>query len=970
MKSRALRRWLALGLAMCLGISGAPETARVQAQATAVHSGASEEQAGEPADTSYRAYCARYASAPHAQATISVDMRAFRSPTGNASWAEGLEGNPSAGVQTQADGAVEWDFTVQQTGLYAIRITYLPVLDKGSTITRSLMLDGRTPFDEAATLNFARVFENAEKMFDTDVNGNQIRPTQVEVPCWQSVWLRDSLGYETEPLLFYLEAGTHTLCLSSLKEAMIVGAIELGPPPAVPSEEEKSAAYRQAGYVQADGKKLRLQGEEAVRKSDNKMYPVSDTSSPATDPSSSTISLLNTIGGSKWQTTGQWLEWDFDIAQAGLYRLDFRVRQNVAPGQPVYRRILIDGEVPSQAYADFKTGYDTQWQMLTPGGEAAPSLVYLSEGPHTLRMEVHLGELADLARRVDESMRILNEIYLSFLMVIGPSADKNRDYDFAELFPEEIEEMGRQSAVFRALAEEYIAINGEEGSQSQQLQSLAQQLEKMNRRPDKIAKLFGDFLNNISALGTWLSSAAQQPLEIDYIDIVPPRQTADRAEAGFWEGLVFSVRRFIASFFTDYESIGLSQAREEAVTVWTFSGRDQANALNQLIQNDFTAETNIPVNLQLVPVGTLLTATLAGKGPDVALSNGQSDPLNYAIRGAVQDLRQFHDYEEVAARFQPSALVPLEFDGHAYGLPETQNFPVMIYRSDIMEQLNLEIPETWEDVIALLPELQKRNLTFGLQQPYVVNSTGAGLGVFATFLYQQGGDFYSEDGARSRLDEKEAIDAFSQWVNFYNQYSLPTQYDFNSRFRTGEIPIGIADYGVYNALSVFAPELSGVCRFALVPGVRREDGTVDHTVSSSVTATVLMTAAKAPEDCWAFMKWWTSAEVQDRYGNEIESIMGTAGRYQTANKEALQKIPWTTADLQVLLEQWEWTRGIPEVPGSYMTPRYLDFAFKQAYRDTSATSSLLINDPGEILINATRLINIELDEKRREFGLQ
>ena len=36
------------------------------------------------------------------------------------------------------------------------------------------------------------------------------------------------------------------------------------------------------------------------------------------------------------------------------------------------------------------------------------------------------------------------------------------------------------------------------------------------------------------------------------------------------------------------------------------------------------------------------------------------------------------------------------------------------YRKDILSELGLNIPRTWEDVMEVIPELQKRNMNFGL----------------------------------------------------------------------------------------------------------------------------------------------------------------------------------------------------------------------------------------------------------------
>ena len=94
----------------------------------------------------------------------------------------------------------------------------------------------------------------------------------------------------------------------------------------------------------------------------------------------------------------------------------------------------------------------------------------------------------------------------------------------------------------------------------------------------------------------------------------------------------------------------------------------------------------------------------------------------------------------------------------------------------------------------------------------------------------------------------------------------------------------------------------------------------------------------------------------------MEGILGAAARYPTANIEALQKLPWTVMEYQKLEEQWDWVRGIPEVPGGYMTGRHLDNAFRLVLEERA--------NPRETIYDFVQIINEEIRKKRREFGLE
>ena len=78
----------------------------------------------------------------------------------------------------------------------------------------------------------------------------------------------------------------------------------------------------------------------------------------------------------------------------------------------------------------------------------------------------------------------------------------------------------------------------------------------------------------------------------------------------------------------------------------------------------------------------------------------------------------------------------------------------------------------------------------------------------------------------------------------------------------------------------------------------------------------------------------------------------------------MEKSPWSAKDLKVLLEQWKYTKGIPEVPGSYMTSRYLDFGFKQIILKNTVETDVI-----QVLLNQNKRIQEEIIAKRKEFNL-
>lgn len=917
---------------------------------------------------SYQRYLEGYADAPMAASAIAIGSRDICGGE-NYRTVPALGGKEIDSVVTESTGFVTFSFTVPETGLYQMELEYYPLEGKGSAIMRNILIDGQLPYDEAREVEFARIWTNATAITQ-DSRGNDIRPTQVEAPDWQKVFVKDAAGFHAEPLKIYLTEGQHTLTLESVREPMAVAEITLGAAPQSPDYATYLQQHQNPDQTQTFYDLI--QGENAVRKSSQVIYPVTDRSSASTSPNSPKNIRLNTLGGEKWQTAGHWVEWTVTVPESGLYKLNYRVRQNIVQGACTTRRLLVNGQVPFKEAETIRVYYDMAWQYLTFADEQGqPYSIWLEEGENTLRLEAHLGDMNQMLRETFACVDTLNEIYRQILMITGPVPDMYRDYRFHKQTPQLLEDLKAISIRLDALYQEYQKETGESGHSATSLYKLAVQTKKMGEDQREIAKNFTVFKSNIVALGDFVVTLRKQPLEVDYLEIATAEHEFTEVKATLWENIGFVIDSFLASFSDNYASMN-SEAKDAhtTITVWVGSGaqagvatagRDQAQVIKQMAETMFTPEHGIAVDIQLVSTGSLMSAVMSGNAPDVALSLGGSEPVNYAIRNGVVDLTQFEGFEEVSHRFKESALVPLTFDGGVYGLPETQSYYMLFYRKDILEDMGLEVPQTWDDVIAMLPELHKQQLDFGLPVA-ISDAIGIGFNGYAMFLYQNGGEFYTSDGAESLLDSNVAIDSFYQWTDFYTEYRLAPLYDFASRFRMGDMPIAIADYTLYNQISVFAPELRGEWDFAPVPGTLKEDGTVDRSVAGSVTAGVILADSQEQEAAWEFLKWWTDTDTQVTFGLELESIMGAAARYATANVEALERLPWSQKDIDRLNQQWQWVKGVPEVPGGYYTPRYLDFALRKVYYRAE--------DPGETLEDMVETINDELTAKREELGLQ
>lgn len=908
----------------------------------------------------YDDYLSAHSTAQRPESIIRIEGEDYAAVAGDGfEVADGLYGLNGKSVITPEVGSINWRLQIDQPGLYNIRVHYYPLEGKSSAIERQFEINGKVPFKGADIILFDRIWGNRSDEIQRDDRGNDLRPRQVEKPSWQLASINDRYGYYEEPYSFYFDKGEQQISLTALREPMAIDYIELYQDQQLKTYAELKNEYESEGIKPVQDQYILIQAEDASFKSSPTLYPLSDRSSPTVTPYDVSKIRINTIGGLNWKLPGQWVEWEFEVEEDGLYQIALKQKQNQLRGIFATRSLMIDGKYPFQEMKRIRFNYERDWQMNVLGGDE-PYLFHLTKGTHHIRMMVSLGEIAPLLRTIESSVLQLNEMYRKILMITSNKPDPFRDYQLEKRIPDMVDVFREQAKTIQSVADYLEETTGERSDKVAVLHSMVRQLNDLIQYPETVAKRLDAYKINVGGLGTWILTVREQPVSLDYLVVSTPDSKLPRADATLLQVTKHELGAYVASYTEDYDSIGNTGVNDESITVWITTGRDQAQVLKGLIDDSFTPDTNISVQLRLVPSNILLPATLAGEGPDVAMQIGEDTPVNYAMRNAAADLTQFNDYDEVVTRFRDSGLEPYKYNGGVYALPEQQTFPMMFYRKDILEELDLTPPKTWQDIYNMISVLQKHNMEFYLP----LESSNASLVPNATFsmlLYQNGGEFYRDDDKKSALDSEISMQAFKKWSQFYTSYKFPVQADFPNRFRTGEMPIGIADYTTYNMLTVMAPEIKGLWDFTIVPGTEQEDGTINHEVASHTTAVMMLENSDNKDAAWKFMKWWTDKDIQIAYGREMEGLMGEAARYPTANIEALKELPWPVKDYNNLESQWQWVRGIPQVPGGYFTGRHLDNAFRKVVNANQ--------NPREALSDYILYINDEIEIKRKEFNL-
>ncbi|HEU5318313.1 MAG TPA: extracellular solute-binding protein, partial [Chloroflexota bacterium] len=664
-------------------------------------------------------------------------------------------------VWANDDGWVEWELDIPQTGLYQITMEYFPVSQavcagcngKRASVQRDLYIDGQLPFREAKRIVFQRVWKEASWPPKRDNKGQDIRPAQIEAPQWETKTLEDADGRYEVPFQFAFTQGKHKIRMETVREPIALRTITVHSPIVIPTYQQRLAEWKAKGAKETSGKGVRIEAEEMYLKSDPTIRGEVSFDALAS-PGSEGLFRLNSFGHWRWRLPGQWARWKINVPEDGLYYISMSDWQGWSGRRPRIRQLRIDGEVPFQEMQTILFRSDKDWRLDTMRREqltsGEPFLFYFTRGEHILQMDVVIGFMSQTVRAIDQSLTEMSTLSRQMLMVTGSQPDPNMEWDLHEKIPGLLDRLQEIADRLDKEAVRMEEIGRSKNDASSAFRVVTDQIRTMIKRPHDIHRLIEDFNRSQGILASWLLNLQNHPLQIDWIMVHSPDVVPPRVHPNFFEQTWASIKTFLGSFTRDYTGLGSSYAKgaQKTIEVWVGRGTEWGQIMKDMIEDDFTPNTGIKVNLRVIPPASLgegagsvlLLATTAGEAPDVAVGVPSQLPVDFAVRGGLVNLSDFPDYKQVADRFRPGALVPFRYtlpgktaEGN-WAIPETQDFAMTFYRTDILFELGLKPPDTWDDVYDALLKLQQNGLDFYYPPPTGVAVTEGAVG-FTPFLF-------------------------------------------------------------------------------------------------------------------------------------------------------------------------------------------------------------------------------------------
>lgn len=861
--------------------------------------------------------------------------------------------------ETNETKTIDLDFSVSQEGFYELEIEYLTPKSTATSPTRNIKVDGKTLYKQMNNIEFKRLWKDDGKPFKNPV-GDDIRPQISEVYSWQTTRIYDCDGLYASPLKFALSKGIHTISFEYVYEPLYIKSISFVSPKILPTYEEKLKEYKEKNYSNSNDT-IKIDAEYPAYKSDS-VIRMEYCLDPMADPRPKGENILNVLGGTSWNKPNQTVTYKFYAKKPGLYKLNLRMYQKYASGLPSYRQIRIDGEIPFSEFESYEIKH-TDWVYTSlESKKDSPYLIYLNEGDHTISLTSKMNGYNEVFIYLNSTLDRLSYIIRKIIMITSVSPDPSLDYQLDKKIPDLMDTLKQIST---SLSNQINAINKLSGknraTSTSGLIKVKIDIDNMIKNPLIIASKLTDLKNDQISLSSWTNTYSSSGLLLDYLTFDSPDKEVKNYSSNIFQTIFYSFKSFIASFYKDYDSInGITATNvngtKKSLKVWVSRGKEWGDVLKQLCDENYSRKYSTSIDLNIFPPGNLGTSGVvmlsiaSGSAPDVILGGDGSLAAEYGMRDAVVDLKQFDDFNEVSKQFLPGVFKLFAFKNEIFALPETMDFSVMYYRKDLLKELNLEIPQTWDDLYKkVLPVLKRNSMDFWYE------------GGLNTFLYQNGGDLYKDGGLKSALDSPEAMDAFKQFTDLYRVYEIPVTADFYSRFRIGQMPIGISSFNTYIKFTSAAPEINGKWAVAPIPGTKDKEGNINRSSGGSCTGCIILKGAKDKPEAWNFIKWYTNAETQETYARNLAAFIGSEARWFSANIQAFNSLPWENNLREVMNIQMRWITNPYNVVGGYITARHVENA-----RVRTVIQGMNYRESMDVSV---KNINRELLMKNQEFQL-
>lgn len=304
---------------------------------------------------------------------------------------------------------------------------------------------------------------------------------------------------------------------------------------------------------------------------------------------------------------------------------------------------------------------------------------------------------------------------------------------------------------------------------------------------------------------------------------------------------------------------------KEEIVVWvrntTAACVEDAAKKYNASHSDVEVKVVEQVNTQMADQFSL--ALSAQEAPDIVAIDCTKVPYFISV-GAFTDITDKYEALDFKDTFGQGMMKSGQMDGKTYAVPFAPDVSVLLYNKDHYEEAGLDPetpPTTWDELVEYSQKLTNDD-HYGYV--YAGGHSGAYTFTIMPYVWNNGGEFLTEDGKTCELDSENAVEAIQLFYDLTNTYKVtpPSSVTYSwgeaqDAFLTGKASqIVLGSAAVYNFVNGTSDMNWGA---ALIP--KGPKGT-EYASFSGGDSIGITSQCKNVEAAWDFIEYSLSDEVQ------------------------------------------------------------------------------------------------------------
>lgn len=253
---------------------------------------------------------------------------------------------------------------------------------------------------------------------------------------------------------------------------------------------------------------------------------------------------------------------------------------------------------------------------------------------------------------------------------------------------------------------------------------------------------------------------------------------------------------------------------------FTFSKREAIEFMTQLVADYNASQDDVRVEIDTSGVDVVSASFVRGNPPDVMLANYNYEVARFVQRCALTDLSDTDAASTIRDDLGPLMDQYGSCEGRTSALPYSVMAASVIYNKEIFEEQGLEVPQTWDELIAVCDRLREAGIdpfyaTFKddwtVAQGWYDYTAGGSVDVIDFFdaLATEGTDVGPDSEVSFQKDFAEPMERMMQLADEYtNEDAASRAYgDGNLAFAKGEAAMYLQGPWAFSEIAKTAPDL-------------------------------------------------------------------------------------------------------------------------------------------------------------------